>query len=293
MHSMSSSRFVVVVLACGLVSLAAERADACSCAGPGLLTSVPRIGATDVVRDARIFLTANDEVDVARTVLVDDADNEVPITVARLEFLQHALTIVTPSAALAANTHYTLRFREGADFEFTHFTTGDALDDGVPAKPNVELERTWSNEHLQRNCAYLEHGAGFAVDSPDEAPVVLASRDGPPEAFDAATLTGRVATVMDREGPFSIGSGTCVDGWPDAEGGASATFVFALVDRAGNVSEWSDPVDVTLPPTTPTCSHVDVTRAAPSRALLALCAALVLGLRRRRTRTHREVRVAS
>lgn len=275
LRSAQASAFVAVIV--GSAAVAPRDARACSCGDPGLYAPVPSNGAVDVVRNPHVFRAEEGDL-VTAAQFVHDEGGAIDAVVTHIEAGDTSVYAFAPVSLLEPNRHYEVQ----TDSRWgPHFTTGTAIDDEPPPLPEVRLTSTWSTRLVTSSCGPGSlHGASFEVTSIGEAPVVLVHRGASPSAFDG-TFSGEVTRVLSRDAIIELGSGGCAGGWPTATGGAEESFSFALIDRAGHFSGWSDPVDVVLPSTVPAfaCTHT-IARAQRPTSALALLAVLALVRRR-------------
>jgi hypothetical protein len=249
---------LAAVLGLGL-ALASVSAHAVSCLSPydvwnAEVAILPADGSTEVPTNTLVWAriegtrTAWASSRLVELSLEDELGAEVPLTeVFRVsdDAITTWVAFSTPEP-LAPETTWTARFAFGywdPEWEDTRatatsrFTTGTEADEDAPGTPTeVSRELHSGAAQIDSPCSSADYGL------PDRAAFVLAG-EGPFGLV--ATDEGRYGRLGSATVTPAVGMEVVVAG--TFQPGGVETFRFGAMDLAGNVSEWSDPVEVVMP----------------------------------------------
>jgi len=251
---MPSARGLALALALALAG-APSVAEACSCLGDHL-ESWPEDGATEVPRNAKIWLGA-----VARSSLAEEAlasedlfeligpEGDVAITVTEIDSRSYGdieelsgLWVVSPVEPMMPGLHQLLG-GEGPRFGL-EFTVGEMSVDEAPPVPEV-VGKVYSVSG-GRGLWCPEETRMVTLDLAEPADLLVVEQEGG-DVLDTEALAGGVADAAPTgDNTFSFGRGGCVYNWLDAERGDDTRIRLGAYDIAGNFSGWSPWIDVNI-----------------------------------------------
>lgn len=250
-------RWIVASLFVVIVGVALpQRAAATICLDPnqGAFRVVPANEAVDVPRNARIWIGGGRKGKFHRgpemssmLSLVDARGEPVETKVGRL--FAHgagATWVLTPVRPLLSQETYEVRHGEES---VSRFTTSSRLSEGTPARPEIEVVKTWSAlpPVPLKSLRWLGSSeAGVRVRVPTGDHLVLYDM-GNEARIDPETFEGRVRGLS-RAPERVFDNGPCSPSWSDAGAFSFARMRAVTVDVTGASSEWSKPRFIVLWP---------------------------------------------
>lgn len=258
-----------------IAALAPASARPCSCRFPTSGVAAPADGASDVPRNAKIWLGGMSERSGASLpVLVDAAGQQVPVVATTIA----DVLILSPVATLEPGQRHAVT-SDGQPL--LAFTTGEDVDDAPPEVPQVLETTATSGFPDPFGTCGTAHFAEMTFRA-DGHMTVLVREDV--DALDPAGLSGDVMLAT-ATSPVRFGRGGCASGWPGAGPLSSTRLRLGSFDVAGNFSGLGDAELIVLPPPGCSCDAAGGARStSPAGGIAAVVALVAIASLRRAAR---------